>query len=269
MRRLSLLLLLVPPLAAVGCSTYLADPPPYRPPVYYGPPEALVDPGRQLYQRDCAYCHADDGMGTERGPSLTSETNGPALTDFVLRTGRMPVDEPPEEMRAGPTVYDEGQIAAIVAYITREFSPPGPEIPHVDARHADLGEGLEVYLEHCAACHATTGIGGAMLLQSGDDVPGPAEGVVIPDLFQSGPLEIAESVRTGPGSMPVFGPRAISDEELNALVGYVEYLSDPTDEGGAPIGRIGPVVEGAVGWAVGLGVLIVVIRWMGTKMGEV
>ena len=34
-------------------------------------------------------------------------------------------------------------------------------------------------------------------------------------------------------------------------------------------GVIGPVVEGAVGWLVGLGLLLLVIRWIGTKAGEV
>lgn len=258
-------------LAAAGCS-YLGEGQvrPYRPPVYYEPQaEALVDPGRQLYQRDCAFCHADDGTGTPQGPSLVVDTSGPALVDFVLRTGRMPIEERVEQMTADAPVYDEAQIAAIVTYVSQEFRPPGPAIPHVDLNHGDLADGQQVYQEHCAACHATTGIGGAMLLQAGEQLPGEAKGIVIPDLLQSTPLEVAEAVRTGPGSMPVFGPRAISDEELASLVLYTSYLTDPADPGGAPIGRVGPVVEGAVGWLVGLGVLVLVIRWIGTKAGEV
>jgi ubiquinol-cytochrome c reductase cytochrome c subunit len=69
--------------------------------------------------------------------------------------------------------------------------------------------------------------------------------------------------------MPVFGTRAISDHELDSLLVYMGYLKDPADAGGAPIGRVGPVVEGAVGWLVGLGLLLLVIRWIGTKAGEV
>ena len=80
--------------------------------------------------------------------------------------------------------------------------------------------------------------------------------------------EIAEATRTGPGTMPVFPPTLISDEELNSLVRYTLYLQDPRDEGGAAIGHVGPVVEGAVGWALGLGTLVIVARWMGTKAGE-
>lgn len=242
---------------------------PYRPPAYYPPPAETQDAGRQLYQRDCAFCHGEDGKGAPRGPALTIGTNGAALTDFVLRTGRMPVDGPIEQMRRGEPVYDRREIAAIVAFVSRQFRPPGPAVPDVDLRRGDVAKGQRIYQENCAACHSPTGIGGAMLLQAGKKIPGPAIGIAIPDLDNSEPIEVAEAVRTGPGTMPVFGERAISDEELRNLVRYVEYLRNPIDQGGAPIGRVGPVVEGAVGWVVGLGLLLVVIRWMGTRAGEV
>ncbi|HEX2275051.1 MAG TPA: c-type cytochrome [Acidimicrobiales bacterium] len=272
MRRALAPLLLGVGASVAACGYFQGDVGPYRTPAYYEPAQAAtgagpVDQGRQLYLRDCAHCHGADGKGTERGPDLTVGTNGPALTDFVLRTGRMPVEEPPEQMRAREPVYAEGQIAAIVEYVKNEFQPPGPEIPHIDPGHGDLAEGQQVYAEHCAACHATTGIGGALLVhpRQGES---KTRGIVIPDFEHSDALAVAEAVRTGPGSMPVFGPRAISDEQLNALVAYTEYLKDPVDEGGAPIGRVGPVVEGAVGWLVGLGVLMLFIRWVGTKAGE-
>ncbi len=273
MRRAPVLLALVAGALAVGaCSYFQGDVSPYRTPAYYEPVEgaaggAPVDAGRALYQRDCAFCHGDDGRGTESGPDLTVGTNGPALVDFVLRTGRMPVEKPPEQMRPRESVYDQEQIRAIVEYVAAELRPPGPEIPHVDLGRADLGEGQHLYAEHCAACHASTGIGGAMLIHpsQGD---GKSRGIVIPDFEHSDAQAVADAVRTGPGSMPVFGPSVISEEELDSLVGYVEYLKDPTDEGGAPIGRVGPVVEGAVGWLVGLGLLVLFIRWIGTKAGE-
>jgi ubiquinol-cytochrome c reductase cytochrome c subunit len=270
--------LLVPVLLVVGaslvaaCGYFQGDVGPYRTPAYYEPPQAVagagpVDPGRQLYMRDCAFCHGDDGKGTERGPDLTVDKNGAALTDFVLRTGRMPVEEPPDQMEPRPPVYEKGQIEAIVEYMTNEFHAPGPEIPHVDPGHGDVAEGQQVYAEHCASCHATTGIGGAMLVHPRGG-GGKTRGIVIPDFEHSDAVAVAEAVRTGPGSMPVFGERAISGEQLDALVAYISYLKDPADEGGAPIGRVGPVVEGAVGWFLGLGILMLFIRWVGTKAGE-
>ncbi len=274
-RALTVLLLLFAGGMSAACSYFEEEQvEPYRPPVYYGPPQAAagagpVDPGRHLYSRDCAYCHGDDGRGTDRGPDLTVGTNGAALTDFVLRTGRMPVEARVGQMTPGKPVYDEGQIAAIVSYVTTQFRPPGPERPQIDPRRGDLAKGQQVYQEHCASCHATTGIGGAMLIQSGKEVPGRSRGIVIPNFESSDAQAIADSVRSGPGAMPVFGTRAISDEELNSVVRYTLYLKDPADEGGAPIGRVGPVVEGAVGWLVGLGGLMLITRWIGTKAGEV
>lgn len=274
MKRLLLgMVLVIGGSAVAGCGYLQDDPEPYRTPVYYGPPNqaagaAPMEPGRHLYMRDCAYCHGSDGKGTNRGPDLTVGMNGAALTDFVLRTGRMPVEAPVDQMEPGEAVYDKGQIAAIVSYVTREFRPPGPEIPHVDPRRGKISEGQEVYSEHCASCHASTGIGGAMLIHPREDEPKKTRGIVIPDFKHSDPQAVAESVRTGPGSMPVFGPRAIDEHQLDSLVAYLEYLKAPDDEGGLPIGRVGPVVEGAVGWLVGLGALMLVIRWIGTKAGE-
>jgi len=272
-RGLAPLLLLLATVVAAGCGFLQREAEPYRPPVYYGPAEVagagVANPGEHLYLRDCSYCHGNDGKGTTRGPDLTVETNGGALTDFVLRTGRMPVAAPPQQMEAGAPVYNDREIADIVAYVTSQFRPPGPAVPHVDLSKGELAVGQQVYQEHCAACHSTTGIGGAMLIHPDDDEPRKTRGIVIPDFARSDSQAVAEAVRTGPGSMPVFGTRAISDHELESLLRYMRYLKDPADEGGAPIGRVGPVVEGAVGWFVGLGLLVLVIRWIGTKAGEV
>ncbi|HWC11130.1 MAG TPA: c-type cytochrome [Acidimicrobiales bacterium] len=271
-RGLAPVVLLLGTAVVAGCGYFRGEAEPYRPPVYYGPPEAAasaVDAGQHLYLRDCAHCHGADGKGTARGPDLTGGTNGGALTDFVLRTGRMPVEAPVDQMAPGTPVYNEREIAAIVEYVKTRFRAPGPDVPHIDLSKGDLAEGQEVYQEHCASCHATTGIGGAMLIHPDEDKPRKTRGIVIPDFGRSNVLAVAEAVRTGPGSMPVFGQRAISDHELESLLLYMRYLKNPADEGGAPIGRVGPVVEGAVGWLVGLGLLILVIRWIGTKAGEV
>ena len=273
-RALGPLLLVLATVVVAGCGYFQQEAEPYRPPVYYGPSQAAAgagaaDLGRHLYLRDCAYCHGNDGKGTAQGPDLTVETNGGALTDFVLRTGRMPVAGPVEQMEPGEPVYNEQEIDAIVAYVTTQFHPPGPDVPHVDLSKGKLSEGQHVYQEHCASCHSTTGIGGAMLIHPDENRPRKTRGIVVPDFARSDPQAVAEAVRTGPGSMPVFGTRAISDHELDSLLVYMRYLKNPADEGGAPIGRVGPVVEGAVGWIVGLGLLVLVIRWIGTKAGEV
>lgn len=60
----------------------------------------------------------------------------------------------------------------------------------------------------------------------------------------------------------------LGDDDLSSIVRYVVYLQAPIDEGGAPIGRIGPVAEGAVGLAVALGLLLLLVRWIGTRVGD-
>jgi ubiquinol-cytochrome c reductase cytochrome c subunit len=262
--RVALLVALVPAVVAGACS-YFDEPEPYRPPAYYAAEDAEARAlGQRLYQRDCSFCHGSQAEGTDRGPDLISGANGPALVDFMLRTGRMPIDDPDEPVRHGPSRYTEEEIAAIVAYLDDAVGQPGPHIPELDLEGADLGEGRALYQEHCSACHATTGIGGAMIAHRDGD----QTGIAIPSLAESTPVEIAEAVRTGPGAMPPFGPGLVDDDQLNSLVRYVTYLQDPDDRGGFPIGRVGPVVEGAIGWVLGLGVLILFIRWVGTKRGE-
>ena len=218
--------------------------------------------GERLYLRDCAWCHGSAGEGTARGPDLVTGRNGPASTDFMLSTGRMPIGSPEERTERSDPAYTVEARAAIVDYVAT-LGGTGPDIPTVDPAAGDLGAGLELYQENCAACHSTTLIGGA--LATGE---GPTRGLIAPELHASSAREIAEAMLVGPGAMPVFGEDVFSPDEVDAIVAYVVALQDARDRGGAPIGHIGPVAEGAVGWIVGLGAVLIVARWIGTKMGE-
>ena len=53
---------------------------------------ASADSGRAIYLQSCAACHGQQGQGTVDGPSLQS--SGAAAADFMLRTGRMPLNRP-------------------------------------------------------------------------------------------------------------------------------------------------------------------------------
>jgi ubiquinol-cytochrome c reductase cytochrome c subunit len=72
-------------------------------------------------------------------------------------------------------------------------------------------------------------------------------------------------MRVGPGEMPVFGPDLLTDDQVAQVAEYVEYLDDPADPGGLPIGRTGPVAEGFVAWFVGIGALLLIVAWIGTR----
>jgi ubiquinol-cytochrome c reductase cytochrome c subunit len=84
-------------------------------------------------------------------------------------------------------------------------------------------------------------------------------------LQQATPVQLAEAVRTGPGTMPPFDSNTISDRQLDSVARYVTYLTSSGDRGGLGLGRIGPITEGLVGWLVGLGLLVLVTRWLGKR----
>ncbi|MGH2693685.1 MAG: c-type cytochrome, partial [Actinomycetota bacterium] len=241
---------------------------PFRQPAREEP--AGLSRGRDLYMRDCAWCHGSGGEGTTRGPDLISGTNGEAFTHFMLSTGRMPINEPLDRVTRRDPIYTEGEIEDIVAFVT-SLGGEGPVTPEVDPEGGELSLGLGLYQENCAACHSTTGIGGALTTGRPGEVEGEVaarSGIIAPSIRESSPTEIAEAMVVGPGTMPVFGEETFDDAEVDAIVRYVVYLQDPDERGGADLGGVGPVTEGAVAWIVGLGALLLLIRWIGTTRSE-
>lgn len=204
--------------------------------------------GSFLYLRDCGVCHGVEGEGTPRGQSL--KNIGPAEADYSMSTGRMPIEKPDPERRRKASRYSAAERTAIVDHM-RPFIAAQPDIPEVDVAAGNRGEGLELYLALCAACHQWAGEGGALL---GD--------IESPPLDKSTPLQVAEAVRSGPLNMPAF---VLSDEEVDSIAAYVEYLKKPEDRGGSGLWHFGPLPEGAVAWVVGLGVVLVACRWIGTR----
>lgn len=213
-------------------------------------PEEAAD----IYRRDCAVCHGADGQGTSRGPDLSG--SGLALIDYTLRTGRMPIDQPDDEIRRSDPEYDAATVDSLVAYVgsLRDGAvADGPAVPEIDVAAGDVATGGEVWRRECAACHAWSGTGGALLHQAA------------PDVRQATPREVAASVRSGPFEMPRFGEAAVTQEELDSLVAFVEEeLRQPEDPGGWSIGHFGPVAEGGIALVGGVGVLAVVARLLGT-----
>ena len=212
---------------------------------------AEVEAGRQLYLVACTTCHGAEGEGVEdRGPTLIGV--GAASADFYLSTGRMPLDRPRAQAERKKVAYTPVQIRQLVAFVAS--LGPGPPIPRVDPAHGDLAQGNRLYANNCAPCHSSAGAGGAL-----------GHAVYAPPLNRSTPLQVAEAVRVGPGAMPVFGTDALDDEQLASVVRYVEYLRHPDDRGGLGLGHLGPIPEGFVAWVVGLGGMLVAVRWIGTK----
>ncbi len=210
--------------------------------------QATVPDGKFLYLRDCGVCHGERGEGTPLGQGL--KNIGPAEVDYTLSTGRMPVDKPGSERRRRDPKYSEAERTAIVDHM-RPFIAAEPDIPKVAASAGDVAKGGELYLALCAACHQWAGEGGALLGE-----------IESPPLKLSTPLQIAEAIHSGPLNMPAF---VLSEEEVNAIIAYVLYLREPQDRGGAGLWHFGPLPEGAVAWLIGLGLVVMACRWIGTR----
>lgn len=206
---------------------------------------------RTLFERDCAVCHGNAAAGSPRGPSLVGV--GAATLDFWLSTGRMPISSPSQTPERRPPAYSASTIRSLIAYIQALTGSTGPRIPNVNLQGTDLGVGGESFRVQCAACHSWAGEGGALVNRAA------------PPTSHATPTQIVEAIRTGPGAMPRFGTAALSDQEVNDVVAYVRYLDHPVDRGGDPLGRIGPLAEGAAALVVGLGLLTLASRWIGTR----
>ena len=204
--------------------------------------------GATLYTANCAACHGVGGAGTANGPALTNA--GAASVDFMLRTGRMPLPEPQQPVRRGRPAFDEPAIQALVGYVASFGN--GPSIPPVQITDGtDIAAGRATYVATCAACH---GAGG-----SGDAVGG---GAIAPPLLGTAPTQVGEAIRIGPGAMPAFDERQVSDANLSQIAAYLQFLRDGAAPGGATVGGVGPVAEGYVGWIVYLVALLGITRWI-------
>lgn len=218
----------------------------------------LVATGRALYEVGCSSCHGLDGAGLSapdgsvRGPSLLEA--GEASAYYYMTTGRMPLANSEDIPERKDRAYDDEEIDALVAFVGSLGDEEAPALPDVDIAEADLAVGGDLFREHCQACHQASGAGGAL-----------SYGRAAPSLEPSTPLQVGAAMRAGPGQMPVFGPDLLTQDEVDDIARYVRYLSDPADPGGLPIGRTGPVPEGFVSWIVGVGALLVLSAWIGTR----
>ena len=217
--------------------------------------EAMVTTGNQIWGAECAVCHGADGAGIEgQGPDIRNRAS-PALVDFVVRTGRMPMPAPDAPVIRRAPALNEAQREALVAFIREaEWTPKEPEIPEVDPEGGNLAHGREVYETNCIACHSPFGRGIAV-----------SQNDIAPALNAAEPIEIAEAIRVGPGVMPLFSDRTLTEEDVDSVITYIEFLRERPNPGGLTAGRSGPVTEGIIAWVVGIGGLLVVAYFFGER----
>ncbi|MFL5798260.1 MAG: c-type cytochrome [Actinomycetota bacterium] len=207
--------------------------------------------GKEAYEERCSTCHGSRAEGSDQAPPIAGL--GPAFYDFMMSTGRMPLDQTGVQARRRPPVLGPDQIRAISDYL--ESIPPGDgiQIPEVNTDAGDISLGQETYQSNCAPCHGVTGHGGAV---------GPLDA---PPLSDATAVQVAEAIRIGPGTMPVFDESTIDQRTLDSVVAYVVYLRHPDDRGGGSLGGVGPLIEGFVALFGGLGLAVLITRNVGTR----
>lgn len=213
-----------------------------------------VRAGKDLYNQACASCHGLNGEGTEVAPSLVGA--GAAAVDFQVSTGRMPATNPeaPQQPVKDP-VFTREQTHQIAAYVqSLGGGPPIPSRSQVSTENADIAMGGNLFRANCAQCHNFAGSGGAL-----------TGGKEAPPLRDATPTQIYEAMITGPGAMPVFGGRALTEDEKKAVIRFITDVGKEPNPGGFGLGRFGPVTEGLVGWLIGIGLLISAALWITAK----
>lgn len=213
------------------------------------------DDGATLYDTYCSSCHGLRGEGTNVAPPLIGKSA--AYVHFMIDSGRMPAPVPGvNEIPRAPR-FTYAQIDQIVKYVMTFSSQPNASLPTVES--GDVKRGGTLYAENCAQCHGAVGDGASV---GGNNVA--------PDLATATVFQIAEAVRAGPGIMPRFGPKVLSDRDVNDIAYYVNDVETHADDrngpnaGGFPLAHLGPVAEGFIAWFFGMGALVLFVRGIGT-----
>ncbi len=212
-------------------------------------PAAVAADGAGLFAANCSRCHGPNGRGTAHdGPPLRGV--GAQAADFYLRTGYMPLRGPNDQPSRTRVLFGESELRALVGYVASLGAGPG--IPHPET--GSVAAGQKLFAEHCAGCHQAVAEGGYVT------------GARVPALDRASPTQVAEAVRIGPYLMPRFSTKAISDQQLNDLIAYVQYAKHPRDPGGWSIGHLGPWPEGAVSWLVAAAALVFMCTLFGRRI---
>ena len=226
--------------------------------IYKLPSSALIPLGKALFEENCASCHGTDANGVPANGTAGAYPNlrglGPATVDFWVVSGRMPAADP-RSVQAGRKTgrLDAKQALALAAYVN-SLDPSYPYIPTPNLKTANVSDGEALFSLNCAACHTIEGDGDALALDT-----------YAPSLRHIPAYQVVEAIRTGPGNMPRFTGN-LSDAQVRDIVKYVTTeIQHPNYPGGFGLGGLGPVAEGFVGLALGVGILALVGFWVGER----
>ncbi|MBV9648186.1 MAG: c-type cytochrome [Candidatus Eremiobacteraeota bacterium] len=216
-------------------------------------------PGKELYETRCATCHGEKAQGSSIAPSLIGKSA--ADIHLMLDTGRMPASLPYlNEIHQQPR-FTYAQMSVLVRYI-QTFTPhPDTSLPLLMPGNPVRGRTL--FAENCAVCHGAAADGASVGADN-----------VAPSLRNATVFQVGEAIHAGPEIMPRFGPDVLSAQDVDDIAWYINALQTDSippaeDPGGLSLAHVGPVAEGFVAWFFGIGLLVVVVRFIAaTKQAD-
>lgn len=211
------------------------------------PSDGDVARGERLYTQQCVQCHGPEG----RGGQTPGGREAPPVNDvsiayarLVLVTHRMPPGADPFDNRQRPRVFDEQDMADVLAYLVERFELTGDVAA---PEPGDPARGLDLYAQNCAACHGATGAGGVA-----------GGGAWTPRILDYDPQVVASAVRVGPFEMPRFSRDALDDRDVADIVSFLRTVDEHPGTLLFP-GELNPVYASAFGLLVTLVVLALVV----------
>jgi ubiquinol-cytochrome c reductase cytochrome c subunit len=212
---------------------------------------AMIAQGRELFALSCSSCHGVNAQGGALAPNLVGV--GAATVDLWVSSGWMPLSVPTDQPIKKPDLFSRSQTLALAAFV--QSLGGGPTIPTTDSAAGSQARGFDLFSLNCAPCHTITGAGDAL-----------SDGLTAPPLHSVTATEIAEAVETGPGSMPLLSPGALSKSQVNDVIAYIQNgIQKTNDSGGFALGGVGPVAEGFIGLFVGVGACMIAGLWIGER----
>jgi len=188
-----------------------------------------------VYAENCSGCHGARGEGYV-GPPLAPAGFAGLVSSMVEQGG--------VNMPAFGGTLSSRDIDAVSQFVSQELADAA-------SRTAETPQGGDLFRLYCSGCHSSTGSGGAMPV-----------GRNAPNIRRFPPAEALAAMILGRGNMPALAGNTFDVRQQASIALYVQVLApDPPSPGGAGLGYLGPVPEGAVG-AVALLLLILIAVWL-------
>ena len=214
-----------------------------------GAPLAWAAPdGANLYSRNCAACHGEDGNGGIGVPLALPSFQ--ATVDDAYLTKTIRIGRPGRVMPAFAELSDE-EVGAIVKHLRSWHKGQHPAFS-TKTIAGNAAKGEKLFGKYCAGCHGAKGEGShgtGVTFSRPRDFP-----IMPPALRNPGYLasvsdaQIKNTLIQGREGTPMvaFKQRGLSDRDLNDVVAFVRSLGKPagkTDQKAAPVEQPVLVVE--------------------------